>query len=87
MPANRISDIAREQRDVTADTALRLPKYFDTTPEFWMNLQTPHDLSVAERTTATYLAAHDENEAAKAIIGKKLRHAFVGKYKVEFDPR
>ena len=76
VPANRISEIVRENRDVTADTALRLAKYFSTTPEFWMNLQMAHDLSIATKSTATYLAAHDENESAKAIIGKKLSKVF-----------
>lgn len=47
VPANRITDIIRGRRDVTADTALRLAEFFDTTPEFWMNLQTAHDLSKA----------------------------------------
>lgn len=66
VPANRISEIVREHRGMTADTALRLGKYFSTTPEFWMNLQTAHDLSLAAKTTSTYLAAHDENESLKS---------------------
>ncbi|MBO6864072.1 MAG: HigA family addiction module antidote protein [Alphaproteobacteria bacterium] len=44
---NRISDIVRCRRKVTADTALRLAKCFSTTPEFWMNLQLAYDVSVA----------------------------------------
>lgn len=47
VPANRINDIARERRGVTADTALRLSRYFGTTPEFWLNLQAAHELSLA----------------------------------------
>ena len=47
MPPNRISEIVREARSVTADTALRLADHFRTTPEFWMNLQSGHDLSKA----------------------------------------
>jgi addiction module HigA family antidote len=42
VPPNHISKIAREARSMTADTALRLARHFDTTPEFWMNLQTAH---------------------------------------------
>ena len=38
------------RRGVTTDTALRLGRYFGTTPEFWINLQTRYDLDVAERT-------------------------------------
>ena len=48
VPAPRINDIVRERRGVSADTALRLGRYFDTTPQFWLNLQTMHDLRVAE---------------------------------------
>jgi addiction module HigA family antidote len=50
VPANRISDLCRERRDVTADTALRLGTYFGTSAQFWMNLQTAHDLSKAQAT-------------------------------------
>ena len=44
VPANRVSDIVRGERDVTADTALRLSRYFGTDPRFWLNLQAAHDL-------------------------------------------
>jgi len=45
VPVNRISEIVRGRRDVSADTAVRLARYFGTTHEFWLNLQTGHDLS------------------------------------------
>lgn len=48
VPAPRINDIVRERRGVSADTALRLARYFDTTARFWLNLQTAHDLRLAE---------------------------------------
>lgn len=48
--AARINEIAREKRGITADTALRLSVYFDTTPEFWMNLQKRYELECARRT-------------------------------------
>jgi len=48
VPANRISEILRSRRDVTADTAIRLGLYFGTSARFWLNLQIAHDLSVAE---------------------------------------
>jgi addiction module HigA family antidote len=51
VPPNRITDIVRGRRGVTADTALRLARYFGTDPRFWLNLQTAHDLSVAESET------------------------------------
>jgi antitoxin HigA-1 len=48
VPAPRGNDIVRERRGVTADTALRLARYFDTTPQFWLNLQSAYDLRLAE---------------------------------------
>lgn len=48
VPAPRINDIARERRGITADTALRLARHFNTTPQFWLNLQTAYDLRLAE---------------------------------------
>ena len=49
----RLNDVVRGRRRVTTDTALRLGRYFGTTPEFWINLQTRHDLDLAERTVRT----------------------------------
>ena len=51
VPANRISDLVRERRGMTADTAIRLSRYFCTTADFWMNLQKAYDLSKAEAET------------------------------------
>jgi len=45
----RISEIVRRKRGVTADTAMRLGRYFKTTPGIWMRLQAQYDLEVAER--------------------------------------
>src|SRR5579863_7780916 len=47
VPATRISAIVNEDRGISADTALRLARYFGTTGEFWMNLQQRFDLRVA----------------------------------------
>lgn len=44
VPTNRITSILNEQRAVTADTALRLSRFFGTTPEFWMSLQASYDV-------------------------------------------
>jgi addiction module HigA family antidote len=49
VPRSRMNDIVLGRRGITADTAFRLARYFGTTPEFWMNLQTRYDLDVAER--------------------------------------
>lgn len=48
VPAPRINDIVREKRGITADTALRLARFFNTTAQFWLNLQTAYDLKIAE---------------------------------------
>ncbi len=48
VPAPRINDIVRERRAITPDTALRLARYFNTTSQFWMNLQISYDLKLAE---------------------------------------
>lgn len=49
VPPNRISQILRGKRDISADTALRLGKFFGTGPELWMNLQLTHDLDLARQ--------------------------------------
>lgn len=48
VPVTRIADIANEKRAITADTALRLARYFKNSPAFWMNLQVRYELEVAE---------------------------------------
>jgi addiction module HigA family antidote len=47
VPATRVGAIVKGERSVTADTALRLARFFRTSPEFWMNLQAMHDLTKA----------------------------------------
>jgi antitoxin HigA-1 len=49
VPATRIGAVVKGERSVTADTALRLARFFGTSPEFWMNLQAMHDLTKARR--------------------------------------
>ncbi|HEX8712155.1 MAG TPA: HigA family addiction module antitoxin [Terracidiphilus sp.] len=53
VPVTRISEIVRERRGITADTALRLARYFGTTPDFWMKLQMSYDLAVVSRESIT----------------------------------
>jgi len=45
VPANRINDILRDRRDISADTALRLARYFGTSARFWLNVQAAYALS------------------------------------------
>lgn len=56
VPATRINDIARGRRAVTADTALRLARYFGTTPQFWMTLQANYDLELAQDSRGSEIA-------------------------------
>ena len=53
VPATRIGEIVHERRRITADTALRLARYFHTNPEFWLNLQNFFDLEIERRLGAT----------------------------------
>ena len=48
VPVTRIADIVAERRGITSDTALRLARYFKTSPEFWMNMQVRYELDLAE---------------------------------------
>lgn len=56
VPPNRISDIVRGRRGITADTALRLGRWLGTSPRFWLNLQQLYDLEVAEQTHGDEIA-------------------------------
>ncbi len=49
VPPNRVNQIARGKREITADTALRFAEYFNIEPEFWLNLQTRYNLKIAAR--------------------------------------
>jgi addiction module HigA family antidote len=57
----RIERLIREKQAITPDTALRLGRVFGTTPEFWMNLQAQHDLSMAA------IAARDELASIRRV--------------------
>ena len=48
VPATRISEIVNERRGITTDTALRLGRYFGTTPDFWIHMQAAYELAVGE---------------------------------------
>ncbi len=60
----RVNDIVLGRRAVSVDTALRLGRYFGTTPEFWIHLQTRYDLDVAERTIRPTIEREIEPRAA-----------------------
>lgn len=56
VPPNRIHGIVHGTRSITADTALRLSRYFANSPETWLNLQSTYDLRVAKRTAGEEIA-------------------------------
>jgi len=66
VPHNRVSDLVRGRRGMTADTAPRLAKCFGTTPEFWMNLQSAHDLSRASTESGKEIERRVEQAEGKA---------------------
>ncbi|MFC1610829.1 HigA family addiction module antitoxin [Myxococcota bacterium] len=55
VPATRIAEICHKKRGITADTALRLAKYFETSPKFWLGLQEDYDLEQAAQNKAAEL--------------------------------
>lgn len=65
VPAARIRETVNGKRSVTADTALRLARYFATTPEFWMRLQGAYDLDVAARASAGRIEREVRPRAAR----------------------
>ena len=68
VPARRINEIVHGKRRITADTALRLARYFNMSPRFWLGLQMDYDLDVAEDAIAERLIeevsvlANDKNQ-------------------------
>jgi len=57
VPVSRIQAVVDEKRAITADTALRLSRYFNTTPEFWLNMQRDYDLERAEIAVGASISA------------------------------
>jgi addiction module HigA family antidote len=64
VPRTRIERMVSETTAMTPDTALRLGKFFATSPEFWMNLQTAFDLTAQSQTMREEIAAIEEMRAA-----------------------
>ena len=56
VPCHRVHEIIHARRGITADTAVRLARFFNTTPDFWMNLQKSYDLAEAEESLATEIS-------------------------------
>ena len=64
VPATRIGAVVKGERAVTADTALRLARFYGTSPEFWMNLQAMHDLTKARVQSGKAIARDVRPRAA-----------------------
>jgi antitoxin HigA-1 len=56
VPSGRITDILNARRSISADTALRLGRYFGNSPQFWLDLQSQYDIAVAERDHGAEIA-------------------------------
>ncbi len=64
VPATRLHEILKERRSISADTALRLARYFGGDAQSWMNLQAMYDLQIAERSTAAAIVRDVSPRAA-----------------------
>ena len=64
VPPRRINEIVLEKRRITADTALRLARYFNTSPQFWLGLQADYDLDIASVSLGDRLEREVKTHAA-----------------------
>ncbi|AKO54342.1 virulence factor [Marinobacter psychrophilus] len=64
VPTTRMNEIVRENRGITADTAMRLARYFGTSERFWLNLQTEYELRKAQINKAEQVAREVQPHAA-----------------------
>lgn len=71
VPATRITEILRGRRGVSGDTALRLGRYFQVSPDFWMNLQKLYELDLARREIEGELAAISRRPREGADAGRQ----------------
>jgi antitoxin HigA-1 len=68
VPLRRINEIVLERRGISADTALRLARYFKVTPQFWLNLQTRYELDTAKLATSATIEKTIRPAAALAEV-------------------
>ena len=74
VPVTRISEIVRERRGITADTALRLARYFGTSPDFWLQMQMNYDLALAHREAMARIEVDIFPAPPAAVAKLKIRH-------------
>jgi len=67
VPANRVSQIIHGKREITADTALRLGKYFGIEPEFWLNLQVRYNMKIAKSTVGKIIEKEVKSHFTQTI--------------------
>ena len=67
VPANRITAVIKGQRGITGDTAVRLAAFFNTTAEFWMNLQKTYELRLAEKALPNNIRKHIEERRSVVV--------------------
>ena len=70
-PYSRLSEITKGERGVTADTALRLERYFGSEAQGWLNLQSAYDLRVAETLAGKTIAKADQAPCADGLIHRQ----------------
>ena len=73
VPRTRIERLVSEQTPVTADTALRLAKFFGSTPQFWLNMQASFDVAVLEKEIAALLDEIEELKVEDRVHGDRIR--------------
>lgn len=73
VPSNRLSQIIAGKRNLTADTALRLGRYFGTGPQIWMNLQKSYELDVATQKLADELEHIPQRKPSAAVTAAAAR--------------
>ena len=71
VPANRISQIIAGKRAITADTALRLGRYFGTSPDLWVNLQKTYELDLARRQVGKAIKRVPQRRTAAALASDR----------------
>ena len=69
VPTNRVTAILKGQRGITADTALRLSRYFGTTPQLWQNLQKTFELRVAEIESGKHIEERVQPRETAQVVG------------------
>ena len=69
MPTNRVTAVLKGQRGITADTALRLSRYFGTTPQLWQNLQKAFELRVAEIESGKQIDERVQPRETAQVVG------------------